>query len=125
MKHFSTGVVGTCRLVVAIAVFAIAAIRVYGLPVPETDFVTNTVEITPNPATDKAFVLISLEQNAEIGLTLFASNGKLLFSNRLSLKQGENKIQLDITNLPEGSYHLNLSNDINLQIEGNRQIIKR
>lgn len=85
----------------------------------------NQVSIAPNPAVD--FVTVTIKTDVELNstLTLFSSSGQILFSQKVSLTIGTNPINLDISALPPGAYHLNISNDKKIEIEGARTIIKR
>jgi hypothetical protein len=70
-------------------------------------------------------VTIKTEMEMNSTLTLFSSTGQILFSQKVSLIIGSNPLNLDISALPPGSYHLNISNDKKIEIEGARTIIKR
>jgi fibronectin-binding autotransporter adhesin len=85
----------------------------------------NQVSIFPNPAVDNVTVTIKTEMEMNSTLTLFSSTGQILFSQKVSLTIGSNPLNLDISALPPGSYHLNISNDKKIEIEGARTIIKR
>jgi hypothetical protein len=85
----------------------------------------NEVSISPNPARDFVNVAITSSEDMEAILTLFASNGKILFSKQLILMKGLNNIRLDINDLPAGAYHLNISNDRRIEITGSKSIIKQ
>jgi hypothetical protein len=85
----------------------------------------NEVTISPNPARDFVNVAITSSGDMEAALTLFASNGKILFSKQLILMKGLNNIHLDINDLPAGAYHLNISNDRRIEITGSKSIIKQ
>jgi len=85
----------------------------------------NQVSIFPNPAVDNVTVNIKTEMEMNSTLTLFSLSGQILFSQKVSLTIGSNPVNLDISVLPPGSYHLNISNDKKIEIEGARTIIKR
>lgn len=87
--------------------------------------VKNEVKIYPNPAIDYANVEISSSDDMEVLLTLFSNSGQILLSQTVQLSTGVNTVKLDITSLPVGAYHLNLSNDRKIEITGSRSIIKR
>jgi len=85
----------------------------------------NQVSIAPNPAVD--FVTVTIKTDVELNstLTLFSSSGQILFSQKVSLTTGSNPVNLDVSALPPGAYHLNISNDKKIEIEGARTIVKR
>jgi hypothetical protein len=83
------------------------------------------VKIYPNPATEFVNVEISSPDEMDVQLTLFSSAGQILLMQKVQLETGSNSVRLDITSLPPGAYHLNLSNDRKLEITGSRSIIKR
>ena len=85
----------------------------------------NQINIFPNPAVDNVTVTIKTEIEMNATLTLFSTSGQILFSQKVSLTIGSNPVNLDISALPSGSYHLNISNDKKIEIEGARTIIKR
>jgi hypothetical protein len=87
--------------------------------------VKNEVKIYPNPAVDFANVEISSSDDMEVLLTLFSNSGQILLSQTVQLTTGVNTVKLDITSLPAGAYHLNISNDRKIEITGSRSIIKR
>jgi hypothetical protein len=86
---------------------------------------TNEVSISPNPAIDFVNVSITSTEEMETKLTLFSSNGQILFTKSVSLRKGANSISLNISDLPSGAYHLNIANDRKIEISGSRSIIKR
>ena len=68
---------------------------------------------------------IQATEDMEIQITLFSSTGQILFSQKTSLKKGNNIITLDIAKLSPGMYHVNIVNDKNIEFSGSRSIIKR
>lgn len=85
----------------------------------------NQVTIAPNPAIDYVTVKLITDVDLATTLTLFSSSGQILLSQKVSIFAGINPIRLDISALPSGAYHLNISNDKKIEIEGARTIIKR
>jgi len=85
----------------------------------------NEISISPNPAIDFVNVSISSSVEMETKLTLFSSSGQILFSKVVRLTKGANNVNLDISELPAGAYHLNITNDRKIEITGSRSIIKR
>ncbi len=87
--------------------------------------VKNEVKIYPNPAIEYANVEITSSDEMDIQLTLFSTSGQILLSQKVKLEIGNNIVRLDVSALPVGAYHLNLSNDRKIEITGSRSIIKR
>jgi hypothetical protein len=85
----------------------------------------NEISISPNPASDFVNVSISSSVEMETMLTLFTSSGQIVFSKVVRLTKGANGLNLDISELPAGAYHLNIANDRKIEITGSRSIIKR
>jgi len=85
----------------------------------------NEVKIYPNPASDWVNVEITVGEPLEVQLAVFNSGGQILMLQKAQLVQGSNLIRLDISGVPQGAYHLNISNALNREISGGRSIIKR
>jgi len=68
---------------------------------------------------------IQATEDMGIQITLFSSTGQILFSQKTSLKKGNNIITLDIAKLSPGMYHVNIVNDKKIEFSGSRSIIKR
>lgn len=85
----------------------------------------NEVNISPNPAHDYVNVKITSSQDLEAALTMFSTSGKILFTRQIILMEGINNIRLDISDIPAGAYHLNITNDKRIEISGGRSIIKQ
>ncbi len=86
---------------------------------------SNEISIMPNPAVDFANVTIQSSDAMQINMTLFSSSGQILFSQKVRLAVGSNVIKLDVSALPSGAYHLNITNDKKVEFTGSRSIIKR
>ena len=50
-------------------------------------------------------------------IEIISSDGKMLMSKQESLQEGINIIQLDITILPEGHYHIRIYNADDMQVQ--------
>jgi hypothetical protein len=83
------------------------------------------LNIYPNPAADFVILDITSSTEMEIGLVLFNTSGQILLSKKVNMQEGLNSVKLDLTSIPSGSYHVNLSNTKNIEITGGRSIIKR
>ena len=79
-----------------------------GIPGIKTEGI-QSIKLFPNPATD--IVRLSLSDNppSEYSLTVFDMNGKQVLSNHS--KFTENKMQLDISSIPEGMYMVEIMSD--------------
>ncbi len=86
---------------------------------------SNEVSIMPNPAVDIANVTIQASEAMEVNMNLFSSSGQILFSQKVRMSKGSNVVKLDVSALPPGAYHLNISNDKKIELTGSRSIIKR
>jgi hypothetical protein len=85
----------------------------------------NTVTILPNPVKDVAGVRINASSNFELHMNLFSSAGQIIFSEKLTVRAGENEFRLDMTALPVGAYHLQMTSKPQVTITGNKTIIKK
>jgi len=85
----------------------------------------NLVTILPNPVSDLAKVNIKASSNFEMQMNLFSSSGQIIFSRNIQVRQGENEFGLDVSALPAGAYHLQMSTKENVTISGNKTMIKR
>jgi hypothetical protein len=86
---------------------------------------TNEISLSPNPASDHVDVELKSEMKAEVTLTIFSSSGQILLNSTVKIEEGTSVVRLDISALPAGVYHLNLSNNKKLEFSGSRSIIKR
>jgi predicted extracellular nuclease len=74
---------------------------------------SNTIvgKVYPNPAVDKtAFVEITVEKAGVWKLTTFNAQGSLQTSNEVQLSKGVNNVPIEMNNLSQGIYFLNLEN---------------
>jgi hypothetical protein len=85
----------------------------------------NLVTILPNPVSDFAKVRINATSSFEMQMNLFSSSGQIIFSRNIQVRQGENEFGLDVSALPVGAYHLQMSTKENVTISGNKTMIKR
>ena len=86
---------------------------------------TNTLLLSPNPASTFIDLQLNAEQAVNANVAIFSSAGQLLLNAPVKITEGKSSIRLDLKDLPAGVYHLNLSNDKHLEFEGSRSIIKR
>ncbi len=69
------------------------------------------LRLWPNPAYDVLSLDFSTQQAAPVHLRIFDLNGKMLHSENYSTASGENRIDMQLGNLPPGMYMLQLSSD--------------
>jgi hypothetical protein len=75
----------------------------------EANVEDNTINISPNPVSDKCKVTVSAQKPEQAGIELYAINGELVFRVEKNLIAGKNEIVLDIENLKPGLYILNIT----------------
>ena len=83
----------------------------------------NEVEMTkliayPNPTSDKVNVAFSLENDTNVWLNLYDTQGKSLDLRDFEGKTGSNVVEYDLKNYPTGTYFVNLQNG------GRREVVK-
>ena len=62
-------------------------------------------ETYPNPANSQVFINVTNPEAANIGVQVFDMLGQLVLSSVEEINAGENLIQLNIANIPEGIYY--------------------
>jgi hypothetical protein len=79
------------------------------------------IHVFPNPTTQFINVRYDSKESKNVSFKLFNQLGKLYFSSEREVFEGNNAIRLDIENLPDGNYFLQIGD--NEQIV-NKEIIK-
>jgi len=69
----------------------------------------NVILLYPNPVANNANLLISSKSSKNISIQIFDFSGKLVKSFAKKITSGENKVELDLANLPTGNYVVNCS----------------
>jgi PQQ-dependent dehydrogenase (s-GDH family) len=71
--------------------------------------ITGTVTISPNPTANdmKAYVVAPADSKAE--WRVIDNTGRILLSGNALMKKGSNQLSINLSNLPAGTYFLNLS----------------
>ena len=69
------------------------------------------VSIIPNPTKSNFILEVNAEKNSSIKFNLINSMGQLIFSKNTTLTSGNNKIQFDIKDYPQGIYYLSIINE--------------
>jgi hypothetical protein len=81
----------------------------------------NNISVFPNPTTQFINVQYDSEETRNVNFNIFNQLGKLVVSTERLIIEGNNAIRLDIENLPDGNYFLQIGD--NEQIV-NKEIIK-
>lgn len=78
--------------------------------VPDQSIYENTLEVNlyPNPAQNNINLKIKAAQNEMLKTTIISVNGKVLSTHKKMLNTGNNKITMNVQNLPAGNYFLSL-----------------
>jgi hypothetical protein len=72
-------------------------------------FVTGTVTVFPNPAADKATIVMSAMNDGKATWKIVDNAGRNLLHSSTILKKGANTVSVDIGKLPAGIYYLVVS----------------
>jgi hypothetical protein len=75
------------------------------------EFDANQLQIYPNPAQDKVYLIWTNYSGHNIDVKLFDIRGKMVFENSLSQHEITQGVEFDISSIPPGSYFINLSSD--------------
>ena len=83
---------------------------------------TRDFNVYPNPASGTTTFSFNAESSENIVLTIINLKGQVIYQNDLgSLPQGENKIELNLSGLPNGMYSCQLTS--NGTIKGTRKLL--
>ncbi len=82
--------------------------------VPKTVSINNSqrelqIKTYPNPVEDQLNIALSVENNTQANIEIYNLAGQLLQSNNYDLQAGSQTIQLNISDLPQGSYLLHIT----------------
>jgi len=72
---------------------------------------TFSYSVFPNPATNQISILMDNINSKEVSVSIYNLSGQSVFQSNLSLTQGVNQKQLDISSLSSGVYVINISNN--------------
>ncbi|MCD4725538.1 MAG: PKD domain-containing protein [Bacteroidales bacterium] len=78
------------------------------LSVEENSLFTFVGNIYPNPANTQINISLSMESAEQIDISVFNQVGQMVILHSENLGSGPNKIELNISNLPEGIYNMRL-----------------
>ena len=70
-----------------------------------------TLHIFPNPVSDEMQIEFSLDHSEEIHLTIYNVLGAIVYSKKLNGDAGKNKFSIPVSELANGNYKLQLSNN--------------
>ncbi len=73
-----------------------------------SEFVKN-INLFPNPAFDQMTVTYTMEQAAQVRLTVTDLSGKTISRQEFMADMGDQRTQLDVSNLPQGIYLMHLA----------------
>ncbi len=62
------------------------------------------IKLYPNPANNQVTVSFESEASLDVPIQIFDVNGRLVANNNTMTQAGENKVSLDLANLPNGNY---------------------
>ena len=86
--------------------------------------IQNHILIAPSPAVDSVSVEINSAFENPSEITLFTTKGQIVMEGQIQLLKGINRFKIDISELPEGKYHLFISNSKKVEFEGHKSIHK-
>jgi len=69
------------------------------------------IKIYPNPARDQVTLSFDAEESMESLIQIFDVNGRAVASQNTLTQLGENKVNLDVANLPNGNYGVRMSTE--------------
>jgi len=80
-----------------------------GVGVNELELVE--LELYPNPSSDLINIQFSLNNSTAINANILDSNGKIVMSETIQARSGENRNQFNVSQLSKGSYILSLASE--------------
>ncbi len=88
-------------------------INIFGIStsIAQTSLDEDGVKIYPNPANNNLNIILDLTKNSEIEINIKDVTGKTLLAKNNKLLKGENKLQVETTNLSSGLYFVQIKND--------------
>ncbi len=82
-----------------------------GLWIDYTGIADNTLQsmsIYPNPATTNAMLAVSTTESANATVTIFNLMGQMVYSSNVGLNEGNNLININVSDLRAGVYMVNV-----------------
>ena len=92
--------------------FVFAASGVYQIPPVSTRFVEAAkwnIHAYPNPVSEELYIDLTLDQTAEVQITLYELSGKSLLSTEKTLSAGKQTLGFSLGKLPAGDYVARIS----------------
>ncbi len=74
----------------------------------ELDLTHGSLSVYPNPTDGQLDLVINTEDNSDLTLRIIDQNARVVTTKNMRTIRGENKCQLDISNQPNGVYHLQI-----------------
>ncbi len=78
-----------------------------------TKEVFSAISTYPNPVSDNVTVSITSEENSNISLAIYDMYGKLISGQKANVVKGNNKINLNTSELAQGVYFISITDSIN------------
>lgn len=78
--------------------------------IAETQVNKMQIELSPNPANSLLELSFVTEDASDFQLSIVNTSGQVVVSKNLSASKGNHKEKLDISNLPNGNYFVNINN---------------
>ena len=70
---------------------------------------TSSIQVYPNPATDRAMLKFTSSNESEYTITLMEMTGNVVYTTSHHALQGDNNIELDLSRFAKGIYMIQLS----------------
>lgn len=86
-----------------------------GVSVEELSDIT-AVSLSPNPASDQVKLNLVLAKSSDYTLTVTDVTGRTIYTSEISLVQGNQNINIDVSTYSNGMYHLTLNNGKGLKM---------
>jgi Secretion system C-terminal sorting domain len=77
----------------------------------------NIASIAPNPTKETSNIIYNSDKNEIINLTLMDVSGRIVLAQNVSITEGSNNLSLNLSNLTNGLYILNLKNSDQVLIQ--------
>jgi Secretion system C-terminal sorting domain len=77
----------------------------------------NIASIAPNPTKETSTIIYNSDKNETINLTLMDVSGRIVLAQNVSITEGPNNLSLNLSNLTNGLYILNLKNSEQVLIQ--------
>jgi hypothetical protein len=77
----------------------------------------NIASIAPNPTKETSTIVYNSDKNESINITLVDISGRIVLTQNVSITEGPNNLSLNLSNLTNGTYILNLKNSEQVLIQ--------